>query len=98
MELEEKNGQVEFELELNWPLHPGEEAGTEEAVKTEEKDKEVKEADQGEKEEQEEEEEKKEEKEEAGKASGDTPEAEEIPQTPGETTNGREANGSKNRD
>ena len=94
MELEEKNGQVEFELELNWPLHPGEEAGTEEAVKTEEKDKEVKEADQGE---EEEEEEKKEEKEEAGKASGEIPEAEEIQQTPDESTNRRGANGSKSR-
>lgn len=29
MELEEKDGQVEFELELKWPLHPQEEAETE---------------------------------------------------------------------
>lgn len=79
MELEEKNSRVEFELELNWPLHPGEEAETGEAVKTEEKNREGKE----------EEAEKKEKKEEAGKTSGDPPEAEEIPQTPGETTNGR---------
>lgn len=95
MELEEKNGQVEFELELNWPLHPGEEAGTGEAVKAEEKGKEVKEADR--KEEEEEEEKKEEKEEEAGKASGETPEAEEIQQAPGESTNGRKANGSKSR-
>lgn len=78
MELEEKNGQVEFELELNWLLHPGKEAGAEEAVKAEEMGREAKEAEQGEEEKEEEKEEKKEEKEEAGKASGETPEAEEI--------------------
>ncbi len=83
MELEEKNSRVEFELELNWPLHPGEEAGTEEAAKAEEKGEKVKEANR------EEEEEKKEEKEEAGKTSGEAPAAEEIQQTPDETRNGR---------
>ena len=40
MELEEKDGRVEFELELNWPLHPAkeekEEARTEETAKAKE--------------------------------------------------------------
>lgn len=85
MELEEKNGRVEFELELNWPLHPVEEAGTGEAAKAKEKEgkaaereeeedgKEDKEEGEEEEKEEEEIEEEEEEEEEATEASGETP-------------------------